>query len=350
MTEATFWDVQGGKMGGKHKPACRRTVGRAFLIAGAVAGVMLVLGTLVSPLGAQTYPNKPVRLILPFPPGGATDVLGRVVGQSLAEALGQPVVPENRPGAGGNIGAEVVAKATPDGYALLFASPSVPIGQSLYKNLSFDPSKDLAGISMVMEGHYVMVIRPTLAVKSLQEFIAYAKANPGKVTYGGGIGTPPHMAGELFSSLTGIKMTHVPYKGVNDAMKGAMTGEIDMVVIGTPGALPQIQAGRVRALAVLTKQRLPVLPDVPTVGEGGVPQFVVTSWYGIMTTAGTPRAVINQLNRAWVKLASSPEVKERSQKVGFEPVTGTPEEFDKFIKDEMERWGKIVKDANIKVN
>ena len=195
-------------------------------------------------------------------------------------------------------------KGKPDGYELLFVSPSLTISPGIYKKLNYDPVKDLAAISLVMEGHYVLLVRPSLPVKSLKEFIEYAKANPGKINFGGGIGTPPHLSGELLNTLAKIKMVLVPYKGVNQAMIGMMSNEIDMVIIGTPAALPQIQAGKVRPLAVLTKERVPSLPDVPTAAEAGVANYVVKSWYGIMAPAGTPRDIIARLNAEWAKIAA----------------------------------------------
>lgn len=351
MNRKALWNAKGEKMDQERKPAGHgQAVQRAFMIAGAIVGVVLLIGAMVSPLCAQTYPNKPVRLILPYPPGGATDILGRLVGQKLAVQLGQPVVPENRPGAGGNIGAEVVAKARPDGYAILFVSPSMTISASLYKKLNYDPIKDLAAISLVMEGHYVLLVRPSLPVKNLKELVEYAKARPGKLTYGGGIGTPPHLAGELLNTLGKIKMLHVPYKGVNQAMIGMMGNEIDMVVIGTPAALPQIGTDKVRPLAVLSKQRLPFLPNVPTTAEGGIENYKVTSWYGIMAPAGTPGDIIARLNSEWVKIAAMPDTKEKAKKFGFEPVSGTPDQFARFIKSDIVRWGKVIKDGNISAN
>lgn len=351
MNRKALWNAKRVMINHERKPAgYGHTLQRAFVVAGAIVGVFFLLGAVVSPVCAQTYPDKPLRIILPYPPGGATDILGRLVGQKLAERLGQPVVPENRPGAGGNIGTEVVAKARPDGYTILFASPSMTISATLYKNLNYDATKDLAPISIVMEGDYVLLVRPSLPVKNLKELVAYAKARPGKVTYGGGIGTPPHLAGELLNTLGNIKMLHVPYKGVNQAMIGMMGNEIDMVVIGTPAALPQIRAGKVRPLAVLSKKRLSFLPNVPTTAEAGIEHYEVTSWYGIMAPAGTPGEIIARLNSEWVKMAGLPDTKEKAAKFGFEPVSGTPGQFGQFIKSEIVRWGKVIKDANLSAN
>ena len=313
--------------------------------------VFFIVGAMAAPLGAQTYPNKPVRLVLPFPPGGATDILGRIVGQALAERLGQPVVPENRPGSGSNIGIEIVAKAKPDGYTLLLAATPLAISPSLYKKLNFDTIKDLAPISLVGQIPNIFVVRPALPVKTLKEFVAYAKAHPGKVNYGSsGIGAPPHLAGELLKSLAKIDIVHVPYKGANQAMIGLMSGEVDMVVIGTPAALPQIQADKVRALAVLHDERLPSLPNVPTAKEAGIDHYVVTSWYGILAPAGTPRDIISRLNAEWVKIAALPDIKEKMEKAGVDPLSTTPEKFSEFIKVETARWGKVIREANVTID
>jgi tripartite-type tricarboxylate transporter receptor subunit TctC len=317
----------------------------------AMAVVVLLTVAVAAPLHAQTYPSKPIRLILPFQPGGTTDIIGRIIGQKYAERLGQPVVPENRPGAGSNLGIELAAKAKPDGYTMVLTSPALTVSPGLYKTLNYDPVKDLAPISMVVEGHYVLVIRPQLPIKNLRELVAYAKANPGKLNYGsGGIGTAPHLAGELLKSLARINIVHVPYKGANLAMIGVMGGEVDMVVIGITNAIPQIQAGKVRGLAVLSNARVPSLPDVPTAKEGGIDNFEVTSWYGLLAPAGTPRDIINRLNAEWVKIAADPDTKEKMQTAGFETVAVTPEQFSEFIKQDIARWGKVVKEANLSVD
>jgi tripartite-type tricarboxylate transporter receptor subunit TctC len=325
----------------------RRTVRKAFAVVVVFAAALLLVGTMATPLCAQSYPNKPVRLMLPFPPGGATDVLGRLVGQKYAERFGQPFVPENRPGAGGNIGTELAAKAPPDGYTIVFVSPSMTISPNIYKKLNYDATRDLAAISMVMDSYYVLLVRNSLPVKSLKELIEYAKARPGEVNYGAGIGTPPHLAGVLMNKLANIQMTHVPYKGVAQAMVGLMSNEIDVVMIGTPAALPQIAAGKVRALAVLSKERLPSLPDVPTTGEAGLPGYIVQSWYGVMAPAGTPRDIITLLNKEWAKIAVMPDTIAQTRKFGFEPMHTTPEVFAQFIKEDIVNWGKIVKAANL---
>jgi len=330
-------------------PDGRHRVARGgWMIAVALAGVLILMGTMASSLCAETYPSKPVRFLLPFPPGGATDLLGRLVAKKYADSFGQSFVPDNRPGAGGNIGTELAAREKPDGYSLVFVSPSMTISPSIYKKLNYDAVKDLAPISLVMDSYYVLCVRNSLPVKSLKEFIDYAKANPGKVNYGGGIGTPPHLAGVLLSKMAGIKMTHVPYKGVAAAMIGMMSNEIDVVMIGTPAALPQIKAGKVRALAFLSKKRLSSLPEVPTTAEAGLPGYIVQSWYGVMAPAGTPPEIVNLLNKEWAKISAMPDTIAETRKLGFEPIVTTPEEFGQFIKEDIAHWRQVVQDAGIK--
>ena len=319
-------------------------------MAWAVAVAILLAGVTASPLSAQTYPNRPIRFIFPFPPGGPTDILGRIIGQKLAERLGQPVVPENKPGAGANIGLEIGAKAKPDGYTITLASPSLSISPTLYKKLNYDSVKDFAPISLVAEIPNVLLVPSSSPIKSLKELIAYAKANPGKLNFGsGGIGTSNHLASELFKTLAQINIVHVPYKGSNQAMIGMMGGEVGMVVVGIPPSQGQIKAGKVRALAVLSEERLPAFPNIPTAKEAGIDNFEVTTWYGILAPAGTPREIVTRLNGELVKIIAMPDTKEKMQNAGFEPLSSTPEKFAEFIKTEIVRWGKVIKDANISI-
>ena len=322
----------------------------AKTMAWAVAVAILLAGVTASPLSAQTYPNRPIRFIFPFPPGGPTDILGRIIGQKLAERLGQPVVPENKPGAGANIGLEIGAKAKPDGYTITLASPSLSISPTLYKKLNYDSVKDFAPISLVAEIPNVLLVPSSSPIKSLKELIAYAKANPGKLNFGsGGIGTSNHLASELLKTLAQINIVHVPYKGSNQAMIGMMGGEVGMVVVGIPPSQGQIKAGKVRALAVLSEERLPAFPNIPTAKEAGVDNFEVTTWYGILAPAGTPREIVTRLNGELVKIIAMPDTKEKMQNAGFEPLSSTPEKFAEFIKTEIVRWGKVIKDANISI-
>jgi len=297
---------------------------------------------------AQAYPSKPIRLVLPFPAGGPTDIVGRILGQKLSEALGQPVVQDNRPGAGGNLGADQVAKSPPDGYTLLLSSPSISISPSLYKKMPYDPQKDLAPISLIAGIPNVMLVHPSVPAKTLKEFVALAKARPGKLNFGsGGAGTTNHLASELLKTLTKTDIVHVPYKGSNQAMLALLGGEVDMVVIAVPPALPQIEAGRVRPLAVLNENRVATLPKVPTSKEAGIDNFVVPVWYGILVAGNTPRDIVNRLNTELGKIVAMPDVKERLAAAGVEPYHSTPDRFASFIKSEAVRYCQVIKNAGI---
>jgi tripartite-type tricarboxylate transporter receptor subunit TctC len=315
--------------------------------------IALVLCSLfVVAAGAQdAYPSRPLKFILPFPPGGGTDILGRVIAERLSASLGQPVVTENRGGAGGNVGAEAAAHSAPDGYTIVLVAPSLAISPSLYSKLNYDPVKDLAPIGLVATVPNVMITNPAVEAKNLQEFIALARSRPGAMNYGsGGAGTSNHLAGELFNIVTGARLVHVPYKGVNLAMQGVLAGEIQLVFIGIPAALPHIKAGKLRALALVAPQRSPALPEVPTVAEAGLRDFEVTTWYGIMTPAGTPRPIVSRLNAELVKIMHAPDVKERLAAMATDPLTSTPEEFAAYLKQEIAKWGDVVRKANLKAD
>ena len=338
------WGFGGGR--GRHGAAAQR----ATAITAIFALALLLVGIAAAPLHAQAYPNKPIRFVFPFPPGGPTDILGRLIGQKLADRLGQPVVPENKPGAGANIGLEIGAKAKPDGYTITLASPSLSISPTLYKKLNYDSVKDFAPIALVAEIPNVLLVPSSSPLKSLRELIEYAKANPGKLNFGsGGIGTSNHLASELLKNLAQINIVHVPYKGSNQAMIGMMGGEVGMVVVGIPPSQAQIKAGKVRALAVLSEQRLPAFPAIPTAKEAGVENFEVTTWYGVLAPAGTPRDVVTRLNAELTKIVATADTREKMQAAGFEPMSSTPEKFAEFVKTEIVRWGKVIRDANISV-
>ena len=311
-----------------------------------VAALLLLVS--LGALAQEPYPSKPVRLILPFPPGGGTDLLGRLIADRLSSALGQPVVTENRGGAGGNVGAEAAAHSAPDGYTLVLVAPSLAISPTLYSKLNYDPIKDFAPIALVAQVPNVMVTHPSVPAKTLAEFIAYARANPGKLNFGsGGLGTSNHLAGELFNLRTGAGLIHVPYKGVNLAMNGVLAGEVHLVFIGVPVPAPHIKAGRLRGLAVLGRARSPLIPDVPTAAEAGLADFDVTTWYGVLAPAGTPRPIIQRLNAELTKMMQAPEIKDRLAAMGTDPLTSTPEEFAAYIKQEMARWGDVIRKANL---
>jgi len=314
-----------------------------------IATLIATLGIAAGTAVAQDYPAKPLRLILPFPPGGATDLLGRIISERLGASLGQPVVTENRGGAGGNVGAEVAARSAPDGYTIVLVAPSLAISPSLYAKLGYDPVKDFAPISLVATVPNVIVTYPALPVQKLSEFIALAKTKPGGFNFGsGGSGTSNHLAGELFNVVAGVKLLHVPYKGVNLAMTDVLAGQIHLVVIGVPSAAPHIKSGRLRALAAIAPKRLTGLPEVPTVAEAGLANFEVTTWYGILAPAGTPGVAVARLNAELVRMMRAPEQIEKLAGIGTEPRTSTPEEFAEFIRQEIAKWGKVVREAGLK--
>jgi tripartite-type tricarboxylate transporter receptor subunit TctC len=306
---------------------------------------------MVAPLAAQSYPDKPIRFIVPQPPGGGglNDTIARLLGPKLAERFGQSVVVDNRPGAGGRVGTELVAKARPDGYTIGTGGPgSITISPIITQNLGYDPIKDLAPVAPVAESPFVLVARAGLPVKSLKDLVAYAKASPGKLSYGSpGVGTSPHLAFELLRGLVGIDIVHVPYKGASPMLIGLIGGEIDVLQTSVSVALPQIQSGRVNALAVLHSRRQPLLPGLPTAKEAGIDNYEVRAWYGIFAPGGTPRRIVSRLNAELMAIVATPEMKEEILKLGLERMSATPDEFSGFLKEEMVRWGKVVKEANI---
>ena len=314
-----------------------------------IAAFLVLLS--VTAYGQDSWPSRPVRFILPFPPGGGTDILGRLIAERLSAGLGQPVVTENRGGAGGNVGAEAAARSSPDGYTIVLVAPSLAISPTLYSKINYDPVKDFAPVSLVATVPNVMITQASLPVQNLQEFIAFAKTKPGALNFGsGGAGTSNHLAGELFNIVTGAKLVHIPYKGVNLAMQDVLAGNVHLVFIGIPAAAPHIKAGKLRALALVAPQRSSALPEVPTVAEAGLRDFEVTTWYGVLTPAGTPRNVITRLNAELVKIMHSPELKEKLAATGTEPLTSTPEEFADYIKREIAKWGEVVRKAGVKAD
>ena len=310
-----------------------------------IASCALVSGAAL----AQAYPTKTIRLILPFPPGGPTDLIGRMVAQKLSAQVAQSVVADNRPGASGNLGLELTAKSPPDGYTIVLSSPVISLGPWLYSKLNYDPNKDLAPISLVGAVRNVLVVHPSVPARTLKELVQLARKNPGKLNYGsGGIGTTTHLAPEMLKSLEKLDIVHVPYKGSGLALIGVVSGQVDMLVMAAPAADAQIQAGRVRPLAVLSPDRLPALPKVPTAKESGYENFEMSVWYGILSPAGTPREIISRLNVEINKAMTAPDMKEKLVAAGIEPLTGTPEAFAAFIRSESTRFGKVIKEAGIK--
>ena len=298
---------------------------------------------------AQTYPSKPIRLILPFPPGGPTDIVGRLTGQKLGDQIGQQVIADSRPGASGNIGLELASKSPPDGYTIVLSSPVISLSPHIYTKLNYDPQKDLAPIALVGAVRNVLVVHPSVPAKNLKELVKLARTSPGKLNYGsGGIGTTPPLAPELLKSLEKLDIVHVPYKGSGLALIALAGGQVDLEVLAIPAALPQIQAGRVKPLAVLAPKRAAQLPQVPTSKESGYENFEISVWYGILAPAGTPREIVNRLNAEINKAIAAPDMKEKLAQNGIEPLGGTPEQFATYIRSESARFGKVIREAGIK--
>jgi tripartite-type tricarboxylate transporter receptor subunit TctC len=295
------------------------------------------------------YPSKPIRLIAPFPPGAVVDTLCRTIAVPMGELLGQPVVVENRTGAGGNIGMDLVAKAPADGYTLGMGGIGTHgINPSVYARMPFDPVRDFVPITFVASNINVLVVNPSVPARDVRELISYAKANPGKLAFGSaGIGTSQHLAGELFKQITGIEMAHVPYKGAGPAVSDLIAGQIPLMFADISAALGHIRSGRLRALGVTTRERTPLL-DVPTLIEQGVPDFDVNAWFGLLAPAGTSPEIVARLNDAGVKALSAPATRERLQSLGLNPAPGTPEEFARFIRAELDRWSKVARAVNIR--
>ena len=309
----------------------------------------IALLVVASGAAAQPYPTKPMRMILPFTAGGSTDMMGRTIAQKLAEQLGQPVIAENRPSAGGNVGFELGAKAPPDGYTITFATAGIAISPSLYSKLGYDPLRDFAPITQVATMYNVMTVHNSVPAKTLKALIALARAHPGKLNFSSnGAGTTNHLAGEILKHKFKLDMVHVPYKGSMPGLVAVMSGEVDLAVLPVTTALPLVQQNRLRALALLADKRSPVLPQVPTSKEAGVDDYVITFWAGILAPSGTPRDIVNLLNGEIRKALASPDVRNRWIAAGIEPTTSTPEQFAEFIKRELVRFAKVIRDANIK--
>ena len=317
---------------------------------------LLTLGLLMAlaPLAhAQpAYPNKPVRLIVPFAPGGSTDVLARLLSEELRAELGQPVIVENKPGAGGNIGGDLVAKAPADGYTVLVAAagPTV-VNPSLYAKMPYSPAKDLRPVTLLINEPNLMAIHPSIPAKSVAEFVAYAKSKPKDLSFASaGNGTPAHLAGEWFNQLTGTTIAHVPYKGTGPAINDLIAGQVAMMIDNMPALWPHVQSGRLRALAVTTEKRSGAAPDLPTLNESGAKGLVFSAWKGLMVPAATPEAIVKRLHEASVKALAKPELRKKLVDLGADPVGSTPEQFAAQIKDETVTWAKLVKSTNARID
>ena len=301
-------------------------------------------------LAQKGYPEKPIRMIVPFAPGGSNDIMGRLVAGKLTENMGQQVVVDNRPGASGIIGTDLAAKAAPDGYTVLVMSLTFTVNPSIRSKLPYDTEKDLIPVTVIASAPLILVVHPSLPVKSVREFIAYAKANPGKLNFGsGGPGSTPHLAGEMLKTMAGLQMTHIPYKGGGPALADLVGGQIQLMLENIPSTLPFVKSEKLRVLAVTSKKRSPTVLDVPTLDEAGLKGYELTGWNGLFVPRGTPRAIVNRLHAETVKALAAPDVKQRLAAMSAEPGGESPETFAAFVKAEIRKWAKIAKEAGLKV-
>jgi tripartite-type tricarboxylate transporter receptor subunit TctC len=317
--------------------------------AGIVATSFLLISPLTADVMAQIYPAKPVRMVLPFPAGAPSDIVGRAIGQKLSEQVGQNFIPDNRSGAGGNLALGMTANAAPDGYTVVVTSPTIAISPSLYSKLSYNAFKDLAPVARLATIENVMVVHPSVPAKTLKQFVALARSRPGVLNYGsGGAGTTNHLANELLKYLEKINMVHVPYKGATLATVAAISGEVDEVIVSVASVLPLIKQGKVRPLAVLSERRVATLPNVPTSKEAGIDGFQVSIWYGMFAPAGTPRAIIARLNQEVFKALESKEMRQRMDAMSINPWPGTPEQMGDLLRTETARYAAIIKSADLR--
>ena len=308
------------------------------------AALLLATGT----CPAQGYPAKPIRFLIGFPPGGTNDILARALAPKLSEYLGQPVVIENRGGASTAIATELAARAAPDGYTILLNAPGHATNPALIK-LNFDPVKDFAFITLLAESQNLLVVHPSLPVRSVKDLIGISKKRPGEINYGSsGIGTTPHMSAELFQFMTGTRWTHIPYKVSGLGLTALLGGEISLYFANVPAAFQHVKAGRLRPVALSGTKRTPAAPGIPTVAESGLPGFAVTSWFGVAAPAKTPRPIVDRLNGEIVRALATLELRERMEGMGADPVGNTPEEYTRFVQNEIVKWGKVIKAAGIK--
>jgi tripartite-type tricarboxylate transporter receptor subunit TctC len=300
----------------------------------------------------QGYPSKPVRFVVPYPPGGPLDTVARLLGQKVSESTKQPVVVDNKPGAGGNIGADAVAKSAPDGYTILMGAVAThAINPTLYASMPYDAQKDFIPVTQVASTPNVLVVNPSIPASNVREFIAYAKANPGKLNFGSGsTGSAGHLAGELFKAMAGVDMTHVPYKGAAPAMNDLVGGQIQLMFDNLASSLGQVKAGRIKALAVTTARRTALAPELPTVAESGLPGFDISTWFGIFVPAGTPRDVVDRLHAEFTRALAMPDVRERMLSLGAEPVGSKPGEFAAFIRAEADKYARVIKASGAKAD
>ena len=315
-----------------------------------ITGVSALAAALPQQVLAQSYPNKPIKFVVGFAPGGATDVIGRLMAKKIGDALGQPIIIENRAGGSSNIGAEVVARAVPDGYTFYVCAITSAINVSLFPKLAFDFARDFEPVALFANVPNILVVHPSVPAKTVKELIDYARAQPGKLSYASsGAGTSIHLSGELFKMLAKVDMVHIPYKGSAPAMTDMIGGQVQVMFDNMPSALPHVKAGKLRALAVTSAQRSPSAPEVPTMGEAGVAGFDVQSWFGLVAPKGTPKDIIARLNAESVKALATADIKERFMELGAVPGPMSPEAFGDYIRSEIIRWGEVVKVSGAKV-
>ena len=316
-----------------------------------LAASLLSLSLSLPVQAATAFPNKPIRIIVAYTPAGTTDILARAIGQKMSETWGQPVIIDNRAGAAGNIGTEVAARATPDGHTLLMGTAGTHgINVSLYRKLSWHPVNDFAPVSLSAMVPNIMVVNNALPVKNVREFVAHVKANPGKLSYGSpGNGSTAHLSMELFKSMTGSTIVHIPYKGSAGVLTDVMGGQIAVTIDNMPPYIPQVKAGKIRALAVSTGKRSSAMPDLPTIAEAGVPGYEAGAWFGLLAPAGTPKPIVAQLSAESARIIKLPDVSKRVSELGADPVGSTPEQFAELIKTEIAKWAKVIKDANVEL-
>jgi tripartite-type tricarboxylate transporter receptor subunit TctC len=311
---------------------------------------LFVIAVLAGTVQAQDFPNRSVRLVVPFAAGGSSDTVSRLLANKMTASLGQPVVVENRPGAGGNIGADSVAKSKPDGYTLLFAAGSFAINTALYSKLPYDPVKDFEPVSLICTVTGILVAHPSVPVKNVDELIALARSQPGRVNFASaGSGTVPHLAGELFKARAKLDITHVPYKGSGPALTDLIGGQVQIMFANMPGTMQHVRTGRLRVLAVANEKRSPLLPDIPAIAES-IPGFKAATWFGVFAPAGTPALIVARLNEEFTKALATPEVLEHMKLEGAEPIGGPPERLREFLRSEIEMWTPVVRASGAKAD
>ena len=327
------------------------TIASKYAPLSTMLALSLLLGgaLFASPTLAQDYPTRPIRMIVPYPPAGGTDIVARTIVEPLAMALGQPIIVDNRGGAAGNLGTDLAAKSAPDGYTILFTLSSHTINPKLYEKLPFDVEKDFIPVSLAAYIPQILVANPAVPANNIKELIALAKSQPGKLNYASvGIGSPGHIAGELFKLKTGIDMVHVPYKGGGPAVTDTLGGQVQLLFVSMPAALQYIRSGRLKAIAVTSDKRSTAAPDVPTIAESGVPDYVVNSWYGALVPAKTSPAIVSKLQAAFARVLQTPEVRDRLFAQGAEATSSTSGEFERLIHDELKQWEFVIREARIK--